>query len=346
MELYFRQAGGAKTALRALSSANGTDAKVQADLLVGIAGANAATYLGPLLENRRALFIASDGGANALRSSERNPFIFHNTLGYWQANAAMGQWAAQHLGRKAFVASSFYESGYDTLYTFCRGLETAGGQVLQTYVAHVPPDENDLPELIAAIQRARPDFVYALFSGSRAVDFVRAYADSGLASHIPLAGSAFIVDETLLPQLGNAALGIRSGLSWAPTLPTAENRAFIAAFQATNGRAPDAFAVLGYDTARWIAQALETVVGDLAQTDRLREAFLAASFAGPRGLFRMDPDTQTAVTPLYLREVQPCHGTLVNQVVGELEPVSENADWLAALPTEMRTGWIHAYLGV
>lgn len=345
MELYFRQAGGAKTALHALSSANRRDAKVQADLCVGIAGANAATYLSPWLDNSRALFIANDGGANALRSSERNPFMFHNTLGYWQANAAMGQWAAQHLGRKAFVASSFYESGYDALYAFCLGLASAGGQVVQTFVAHVPPDENDLPELIAAIQRARPDFVFALFSGGRAVDFVRAYAESGLTNHIPLAGSAFMVDETLLPQLGDAALGIRTGLSWAPTLPTAENCAFSDAFQATNGRAPDAFAALGYDTARWIAQALETVDSDM-QSDRLREAFLGVSFDGPRGRFLVDPDTQTAITPLYLREVQARNGTLVNQVIGRLEPVSEHDVQLAALRSALRTGWTHAYLGI
>jgi len=331
MEFYFRQSGGAPVALRADDSA---------DLLVGIGGANVVA------PSQRAWLIANDAGANVLRRDEASPNIFHNSLGYWQANAAMGNWTAQRLGRKAFVASSFYESGYDSLYAFQLGFENAGGQVAQTFVAHVPPTANDLPELIAAIRRAQPDFVYAFFSGARAVDFMRAYADAGLIDQIPLAGSAFLVDEMLLPQLGNAALGIHSGLSWSPTLPTVENQTFFAAFQKMTGRAPDAFAVLGYDTARWIAEALNQVGGDLTQSAQLRQAFRAVKFASPRGAFAIDAATQTSATPLYLRQVQARDGKLVNQVLGKLEPVSENDARIAEWRIAVRTGWTHAYLGV
>ena len=346
MNLYFRQAGGAPVSLLAQATPNRWRTDHALDLLAGIGGANVGLTIDHLSSANRSVFIANDAGANVIRHHEINSNIFHNSLGYWQANTAMGKWAVQQLGRRAFVASAFYESGYDLLYAFQSGLENAGGQVAETFIAHVPPVANNLPDLISAIKRVQPDFVYAFFSGTPAVDFIRAYADSGLLNRIPLAGSAFLVDEMILPRLGDAALNIYSGLSWSPTLQTVENQTFTTAFQQMTRRAPDGFAVLGYDTARWIAEALNQVGGDLTQMDRLREAFRAVRFSSPRGSFGFDSQTQTSTTPLYLRQVQSQDGKLVNQVVGELESVSINDTRFTDLRAAQRSGWTHAYLAV
>src|SRR5207237_597514 len=64
---------------------------------------------------------------------------------------------------------------------------------------------------------------------------------------------ACAVDESLLRKLGSSAVGARSAFSWSPTLSTQANRSFKRAYRLRAGRAPDAFAVLGYDAASVIA---------------------------------------------------------------------------------------------
>ena len=75
-------------------------------------------------------------------------------------------------------------------------------------------------------------------------EFVRAYAHAGLSARVPLLGSGFLVDESLLSQQGDAAVGIKTALPWARTLDLPANQAFTSAFQNFSGRPADPFAVM------------------------------------------------------------------------------------------------------
>ena len=316
------------------------------DILVGVMNPVVATDLHDILESSRTFLILADAGANIVRETEKSPYVFHHTLGYWQSNLALGEWSVRNLGKKVFVASSFYESGYDALYAFRLGVERAGGRVLQTYISHVPPDRMDMLRLMGAIRDARPELVFASYSGEEAVDFARAFSGSASVGQIPLVGSSFMADEDLLGNFGAATLGMRSCFSWAPGLRISENESFESGFQKITGRAADSFAVLGYDTGRLIVEALNATGGDLANPPRVREAFRGAKFRGPRGVIRMNPESHSTTMPLYLREVRLNGASVANRVVDELKPASENDRAVAALRDEVRTGWLNAYLNV
>lgn len=310
------------------------------DLLIGPVSSPLTSRLSPLLQASGALLVVTDAGTSVPRDGELDPNIFHSSLDYWRASWAMGEWAARHLGRRALIASSFYESGYDSLYAFQLGFESAGGSVAETFVSHVPPDGAGWDELIAAIRRARPDLVYALYSGPLATDFVQAYAAAGLAGQIPLAASPFTVDEAFLPDHGPAALGIRSVLPWAGGLATVENAAFVAAYREQTGRTPDAFALLGYDTARLVAAGLQAA----GRAGGLRQALAGLRLSSPRGSLRMDAASQQTRSPLYLREVRQGASGLENAVVGVLDAVADTDPRLQSLRSSPRTGWLHPYL--
>ncbi|HYG57712.1 MAG TPA: ABC transporter substrate-binding protein, partial [Symbiobacteriaceae bacterium] len=295
-------------------------AQNQPDLLVGAAGPQGLDLLRPLLAQTGTVFIAVDSGANAVRKSEYSPWVFYQTLGYWHAGWAAGQWAARHLGGRAFAASSFFESGYDALASFQVSFEAAGGTVLQTSVTHVPPDPFDWQTLFAAIRGARPDFVYALYGGDLAVAFVQAYAASGLAETIPLMGAPSLVDEALLPQQGAAALGLRSCHTFLE---------------------PDGFATLGCETAHMIVGALAGA-GDAGG---IAAALREVRITGPRGRLRMQPTTQSVSMPVYLREVRQGASGVRNEVIAALGMVAEDDPRLAPLTEGLRTGWLHAHLG-
>lgn len=163
-----------------------------ADVLTGVMGINVAAMLRESLAPGD-LLLACDLGANLARDWELHPSTFQNSFNYWQASFAMGCWASEHVGKRALLVYSLYESGYDTPYAFQLGVEAAGGEVLHTRVTHVPPDKGGFGILEEIARDLRPDYLYALYDGKRALDFVRWYAASTLAGRVPLLGAGLLV---------------------------------------------------------------------------------------------------------------------------------------------------------
>jgi branched-chain amino acid transport system substrate-binding protein len=354
MDLFLAQRGSADRPISVIAQEYGTTPSTaleqasdwitndQVDLIVGSLSSGAAATLHALLHERQMPLLVSNIGANLTRDDRQSPYIIRNSFSYWQSSWALGRWAAGNLGRQAFVASSFYDSGYDSLYAFQLGFESAGGAIQSTIVTHVPNDTGELHTLMAAIQRAQPDLVFAAYSGPQASDFVRAYADAGLSARVPLLGSGFLADESLLAEQGDAALGIKTALPWARTLNLPANQAFTSAFQNFSGRPADPFAVLGYDTARLIAQCACNTSGP----DQLRQALATAAFESPRGAARMNSMLLEAETPLYLREVRAGNGGLSNSVIDKLPALPATDAGIAALRSGERIGWSNTYLAV
>lgn len=315
-----------------------------ADLLVGVISSAATAPLHDLLQERQVPLIVTNVGANVVRSYGQSPYIFRNSLNDWQANWATGAWVADRVGKTAFIASSFYESGYDSAHMFARGLEHAGGTVVGRYVTHRPREADTFTPMVAAIKQADPDIVYAAYSGPQAIAFMRAYAGANLAGRIPLVGSGFLLDESLLQQHGHAALHGISGSTWAPALDSAENIAFLSAYRAAAGRPADPFAVLGYDAAQMIAAVAEARPAGMTAPsfDRLG----ARQLRSPRGDLLIDQQTQSSSAPFYIREVRQQQGRSTNVVIAKLDPVAGLDDAAAAIRGSAKSGWLNAYLAV
>ncbi len=296
-----------------------------------------------LLESLKASgtpFINVDGGANIASAAEKHLLISHNSWGYWQANLAMGEWAARNMGKRAFIASSSYESGYDATHAFRAGFERAGGEIVQGDIIRIADSKHELDAMMAAIRTSKPDLVFAMYSGQGGVEFVKAYGETGLAGMVPLAATPFMVDERLLPAMGKDALGIKSCLSWAPGLATPENIAFRTAYANATGRNADLFAVLGYDTARIITTTFTGSGKSLAR--ELRNA----RFVSPRGELAMNGKTGYADTPLFLREVRPEGNGLGNAVLEQLPNLAAWPKLREHSCNSANSGWSNAYLCV
>lgn len=308
---------GAKLSARKLLEEN------ELDVVVALVNERVTSQMYKLFHVHKTPLVVLNVGANIADEAGQREYLSHKTLGHWQANGALGNWAAHNMGTRAAMVMSFHESGYDTPYAFQHGFEAAGGEVVESAVSHHPTGDGLAP-LLARISAANPDFVYALYSGTQAVEFVRAYAEAGLAGRIPLVGSAYLVDEAHLASLGSAAAGIRSAFSWSPSLRSATNDAFNLAYLAASGRAADSFALLGYDTAKLIGE--------------------AARHAGSKA--RMPSALKAANTsaPVYLREVQRVNGRLQNIVVAELDSATAMVERARTARAELKSGWLNPYL--
>lgn len=315
-------------------------------LVVGVVNPAIAAGLHEILQENQGLLLLSSSGENLPRQEQASPYVLQHSLMQWQSNWALGGWTAHNIGKRAFMASSLYDSGYDAFYAFRLGFEGARGEIVDTQITHNPATTNDLDPaaLFDRIAATRPDFVFASYSGPQAVEFVKAYASSGLSGQIPLVGSSFMVDEAVLPDMGEAALGIKSVFSWSNNLDTGPNRSFSAAYQTQTGLPANAFATLGFEAGRLLAGIVKAAEGDVSRITPSRAALVSNDFTGPRGPLTIDPFTGGFSSALYLREVRQGQGMTGNAVIGELEPPAYGDNQIETLQTSLKTGWLHGYL--
>lgn len=298
------------------------------DLVIGMVSADTAMRMRPIFEAKQRFLVVASAGESILHEHEYSPLIYHSTLNYWQANFRMGQWAAAHLGSRVFMASSFYESGFDSLYAFQRGFEQAGGMVVGTATTHRLPDNDEVGGTLAAIEASQSDVVFAAYSGKDAHHFMHQYAATSLAGRAPLIGTPFMYSDSEI-----APVDFYYGAAWLPELDTAPNVDFVTRYRRTIGHTPDAFAVLGYDTAQLLVQAIQN-----AGLKNLVDGLANARFEGPRG--QMDMTKQLVHSPIVIARAathQPlsashieAHLPLVAVAVTDKHPV--------------RTGWLNPYL--
>jgi len=306
------------------------------DLVVGVMNPRAVRLMHELFESTKTVLVAASAG-ECMATEALPSTIFHCSLNGWQSHRAMGEWAGRAAGRRAAVIASFSQSGYDLLPAFRRGFEERGGAVVSTHIVDAPAGGVSIGEALAAAAASQPDLVYALFSDTEVDEFLRSYAASPMAGTIPLLGSAGMVEA-------GRAQGITTCMSWAEQLRTLENRQFVEACR-KSGRSASTYMLLGYDTASLIVQGLAASGGD-PRSARFVEGLRTASFSSPRGQLAVDPQTQSVVSPLYLRRSTHTATGVANRVLAELPPLQGGA------VADMRpgkggtAGWLHSSLVV
>src|SRR3989442_734505 len=91
-----------------------------------------------------------------------------------------------------------------------------------------PLNTPDFAPYLAQAGAEKADAVYAWFAGADAIRFVKQYREYGIGEKMPLTGHAVLVDDTIMPAVGDAALGIVTMGSYTSTLANPENKAFAA----------------------------------------------------------------------------------------------------------------------
>jgi branched-chain amino acid transport system substrate-binding protein len=128
-----------------------------------------------------------------------------------------------------------------------------------------------------------------------------------------------------------------SASTWTHTLDTPANRAFVDSFRRATGGRPDAFSMLGYETAMLMEKGMEK--GRNLKREELAAALAEATFTGPRGAMLIDATTGALTSPLYLHSIRRGMGSLSNDVVGQLDNAASSL-------TAVRSGWLSPYLVV
>ncbi|GAA1330068.1 ABC transporter substrate-binding protein [Pseudonocardia xinjiangensis] len=293
------------------------------DVVVGLV--NSATALGvrDLLTESKKLLVVTNAGAEAVTSTSRTPYIWRTSFTNGQVAAAMGTHLAQSgFSEGVYAIAPDYAAGTEVITAFTKAFESGGGRVVGS--AKTPfGTTSDYQPFLTGIQSSGARAAFCFYSGAEAINFVKQYAQFGLASTIPLYGSGFLTEGNVLPQQGDAALGVQTTLHYTDQLDNPANKAFVQAYTAKYGEAPSCFSVQTWDAANVLDRALASATG--LDGDSLATALgtVGAINDSPRGAWTFE--NQTPRQNIYLRRVDNSGGALVNAVVQDLGPQSQPA---------------------
>lgn len=277
--------------------------KDKVDMLVGTISSAVAGAVRDYVHNSKTPFIIANAGNDQLTGPKCSPWILRTSFSNSQINRPMGHWMATQGYRRVFLMAFDYAAGHQMMDAFRASFESSGGTIVGE---EYPPlgETKDFGPYLAKAKAANPDAVYVFFAGGPAIKFVKEYAAFGLKGNIPLAGAGWLTSALYVDKQGDDAQGILSTLNYVPSIDSAANRKFQSDFQAKAGRPGSEFGVAMYDTVRMIIEALKAVDGNTVDRAALVKAMHNVSFEGPRGPFRIDPETNNIVQNIYISEIK------------------------------------------
>jgi branched-chain amino acid transport system substrate-binding protein len=232
-----------------------------------------------------------------------------------------GEWVLKNTKyRKIAAIGMDYAFGYEIIGGFQQVFEEGGGQIVQRIWA--PLNTNDFAPFLAQIRRDA-DAVLALFTGRLALQFVKQYQEAGLKDKLPLLGGGTITDETVLPQMGDEAIGLITALHYSQALDNPTNVKFNKAFEASAGKIASYYSEATYTNARWIVEAIKAAGGKVEDRDAMLAALRRVDLKDTaRGPLKVD-DFGNPIQNVYIRKVERVGGKLQNTVIATYPAVGQ-----------------------
>lgn len=248
--------------------------------------------------------------AGTLVIPQKSPYIVRTSFALPQQTAPIALWAAKHGMKKVFTLVTDYGPGIDAETTF-KTVFTANGGTVDS--ARVPLNNPDYAPFIQRAKDDKPDAVFIFVPSGEGSAVMKQFAERGLAkAGIKLIGTGDVVDDDILDSMGEPAIGTITSHFYSAAHPSAENKAYVAAFEKANGgMRPNFMSVGGYDGMALIYQVLKKTNGS-ADGDKFVVAAEGLSWTSPRGKITIDPTTRDVIQDVYLRKVERVNGHLYN----------------------------------
>jgi branched-chain amino acid transport system substrate-binding protein len=290
------------------------------DIIAGLALANVGYAIAPLCDKYKipTCYVISAG--DDLTQRQHHDWIVRTGWNSSQPSQPFGEWVFKTLKYKRVVTLGMdYQFGWEVVGGFQKTFEDAGGKVVQKIWA--PLGFTDFSRFIKEI-RKDADAVFIVTFGKAAVVFPKQYKEMG--PKLPLIGGGSSVDETILSQAGDDAIGTVTPMCYSAALTTPANKKFAAAYKAKDqGNDPSFYAESAYSCGMWINKAITSLKGNVSNKNDLLAALKNVSLKDlPRGPERLD-DRANPIQNVYVRKVEKVNGHLQNTVIHTFPDVSQ-----------------------
>jgi len=274
---------------------------------------------GYMLESKTPLITPTSAAQMDLAQQKKSDYVIHVYGTAAQPMHVLGDYAAKKLGLKRITTiADDFTYGHEGAAGFHHVFEDDGGKIVQKLWP--PLNVADYGSYVGQI-KPNIDGVYAGFAGSNPLRFLRTYKEYGLAK--PIFGNPTLVDEGILKNMGDEALGVYSASWYTVDRDTPDNKRFVQAIQAEYKATPGFYTAGTYTAGLWLEEAMKEVKGKFED----KAAFVKALHNvrlnhGPMGPIRLD-EYGKPILSIYVRKVERKNGQLVNTTLETVKDVSQ-----------------------
>src|SRR6202165_1673401 len=261
------------------------------------------------------------GVAAAEDMTQRHPSPWFVRLTSTSAQSAypFAEYAAKELKYKKIVTiADDFAYGHEMCAGFQRAFEDNGGKIIQKIFT--PLATPDYGSYVAQVKSA--DAIFLGTAGSNGFRFLRQFIEYGLKDKMAVIGGMTALDESVLRNMGDEALGIVTTSWYSADVDNPLNKVFAPAFRKQYKYDPGYYAASTYVSGQVLEAALKTINGNVEDKKALMTAIRGSNADTVRGLVKFD-EFGNVVGDVYIRKVTRSDGRLVNSVIKTYPDVSQ-----------------------
>ncbi len=280
-------------------------------IIIGPQASNVANAVQPYLMEKKIISLKSRQFPIPL--TQKFPYLFVADGTQKQVTATMGDYAYNVLKYKTVsTMTADYIAGRDFMAGFTERFKELGGVVV--HEQFFPVDAMDFSSYLTNVKSA--DALAAWTGGPGGASLARQYVEYGLNKKMPLIAPYIsgILNEDVIPSIGDIVLGVSGPSSYASTIDNALNKKVVADYKRKyNQRPADSGVMGGYVNVQVVMEALKATKGD-TDPDKMKEAILKLKIETPAGPLRFNSD-RLGILNIYICKVAKVGGEYVWQVV-------------------------------
>lgn len=262
----------------------------------------------------------SVAAAEDMTQRKPNPWFVRATSTSSQCAHPMAEYCAKVKGFKRMVTiADDIAYGHEMIAGFQRVFEENGGKIVQKLFS--PLAVPDYGSFLAQLN-PKVDAIFIGFAGSNGFRFIRQFYEYGLKGKMTIIGGMTALDEAVLKNMGNEALGIETACWYSAELNNPINNKFAPAFRAAQKYDPGFYAAATYTNAAVLDAAIKASGGNPANKAALMAALKKTNIPTARGPVSFD-SYGNIVGDVYIRKVERKDGRLVNSVTKTYTNVSQ-----------------------
>jgi branched-chain amino acid transport system substrate-binding protein len=248
-----------------------------------------------------------------------SPWFVRATSTSAQCAHPFAEYCAKELKYKKMVTiADDFAYGHEMCAGFQRVFEDNGGKIVQKLFT--PLATPDYGSYVAQVKSA--DAIFLGTAGANGSRFLRQFVEYGLKDKMAVVGGMTALDESVLRNMGDEALGILTTSWYSAELDNPTNNVFAPAFRKQFKYDPGFYAGGTYVTAQVLEAGLKAVKGNVEDKKALMAALRSGNVATVRGVVKFD-DLGNVVGDVYVRKVTRKDGRLVNSVIKTYPNVSQ-----------------------
>src|ERR1700676_4557240 len=261
------------------------------------------------------------GVAAAEDMTQRHPSPWFIRLTSTAAQCAypLAEYSAKELKYKKIVTiADDFAYGHEMCAGFQRAFEDNGGKVIQKIFT--PLATPDYGGYVGQVKNA--DAIFLGTAGSNGFRFLRQFIEYGLKDKMAVIGGMTALDESVLRNMGDEALGILTTSWYSAELDNPLNKVFAPAFRKQFKYDPGYYAGGTYVSGEVLEAALKATGGKVEDKKALMTAIHPGNVETIRGVVKFD-EFGNATGNVYIRKVTRSDGRLVNSVIKTYPDVSQ-----------------------